>query len=845
MTMETELLVNGKISPLGTGDKPVFSWRGDFDFIQTGYRLIIYSNSVSVFDSGYVKSSESQWIGTDFEPKSASRYDFEVILYDENNTEHKIGSSFFETALLNQIDWKASWICAGPMYRPNWAMYFRKDFTVTHEILYARLYFSGLGIGVPYINGKRTGDNKLDPAQSEYTERVYYSVYDITSDILPGQNCFGAELGDGWYSQNQLMECSASYGNPCLRAQINIKYKDGSEDTFFSDETFRFTYSPTVYNNIYIGETYDARLEIKGWNLPGFDDSSWFNAKFDNVLKGPMVSQFAQPIKVCREIKPVSINYPQEGVAVYDFGENLAGTVRLKLRGQPANRITVRFAETVDENGNPDYSSSGVFHFRGIQTLTYVFGNESVPGDLTITEGQFVYSGGKQIVWEPEFCYFGFRYAEITGEHILPDKETLTALKIHTAMPEKAYFESDYSVLNDMESLLKRTMPNNAQGLPTDCPAREKCGWTGDANVICESALIMWNSRDFWEKYTYDIRDSYKSYGQYFNVVPGKRQCLDTVPAWGCASIIIPRDIYYETGDINVLKRHFDDMEEYGKYLLEHSDNGIYENHIYKLADWAAPYGYRSENHFFEISSMYMYHSFIILKDCAFKLNKNDRAVFWENQALSVKKTIQNKYYNYITHTFGTQTLNAYGFYLGLIPAGEEKSAADWTEKDIIDHDWHITCGHIGIRYIYRYLDIFGRKDTLSRVLDSHTYPSFGAQLDIGATTLWETFELSTRNQSLDHPFRGSYCTWLYENVLGIRKKEPGYRSFYINPSCTVSGKIKGSVDTCYGTIESETVEGEYIYFTVPWNTKAYLIKPWNGNTVEYGPGKYKIGWNM
>lgn len=838
--IKTELLVNGTGAPLGIEGSPVFSWRGDFSFIQKGYRIVIYNGEQAVFDTGRVESAESQWIRTGFEPESRTKYRFGVTLYDENGEEHNLGDSYFETAL-SERDWNARWIGAGKHYRPNWAMYYRKNFTVREGLISARLYFSGLGAGAPYLNGRRVGDRKLDPAQSEYTERVYYSVYDITPYLVSGVNCFGAELGDGWYSQNQLMEGDGVYGLPCLRAQIEITYADGTVQTVISDETFRCQYSPTVYNNMYIGETYDARLEIPDWSDAGCDDSCWFLCSLDSGPKGKMVCQFAQPIRVCREIPARAITYPQEGVAVYDFGENLAGVIRLKMRGQPANRVTVRFAENLDENGNLDYSSSGVFHIRGVQTLTYVFGNESVPGDLTITNGLFVYSGGKEAVWEPEFCYFGFRYAEVTGAVVLPDESMLTALKIHTDMPDKAAFNCDMPILNEMEMLLRRTMPNNAQGIPTDCPAREKCGWLGDANVICDSALIMWDGHDFWEKYIYDMSDCRRAYGQYFNIAPGRRHCLDTVPAWGCAMIIIPYRIYRETGDYHVLERHFTEMEAYGQYLLEHSDGGIYEAHIYQLADWAAPYGYKSTQHFFQVSAMYMYQSFRMLEETYTVLGMADKADFWRDKAENEKKVIPVKYYDFENHTYGTQTLNAFGSSLGLIPEGEEKACADWTERDIIAHDFHITCGHLGIRHIYQYLDRYGRTDTLCRVLNSRTYPSFGAQLDAGATTLWETFELSPRNQSLDHPFRGCYCAWIYEDVLGIKKLEPGYKSFEISPKCTVSGKVSGYIDTPYGHIEVECVSGESLSFTVPWNTTCFVTLPGETEAVQYGPGKYKI----
>lgn len=837
--MISELLVNGQKPLMGLDTAPVFSWRGDFDFTQAAYRLQIAAEA-PVFDSGWVESGESQWISAAFPMQSRTAYTWSVSLRDTVGIEHALGSSSFETGLLGQIDWIAAWIGAGKAYKPNWAMYYRREFTVNGTVKRARLYFSGLGIGVPRLNGQRVGDFKLDPAQTEYTEKVFYSVYDVTDLLVSGVNCFGTELGDGWYSQNQLMEGDGVYGPPCLRAQLMIDYTDGRTDVIGTDKSFKCTLSPTCYNNLYIGETFDGRLALSGWDQPGFDDSSWANAVWDTVKKGRMAWQYLPPMRVTREIKPVNVTRPIPGVAIMDFGENLAGTVRLALRGMPGNAVRIRFAEALDETGNLAPASSGVFHFRGVQTLTYIFGPETAPGGCMIQNGEFVYTGGVPIVWEPEFCYFGFRYAEITGAHVLPDETTLTALKIHTDFPESTSFSCDEPILNTMETLLKRTFPNNAQGLPTDCPAREKCGWTGDANVISEAALLMWNCRSFFEKFTEDIADCRQANGVYYNVVPGKRHCLDTVPAWGSAIIHIPWEIYSFGGDKTLLARQYPAMAAYGRYLLEHSENGVYENHQYKLADWAAPYGYRSEEHFFEISAIYLYLSFTILGKSAEELKDPD-AAFWFGEAEKVKKTLHTKYYHFDAHTYGSQTLNAFADFWGLIPAGEENAAADWTEQDVIAHDDHVTCGHIGLRYVYQYLHKYGRTETLKRVLNSRTYPSFGAQLDAGATTLWETAETDVNCHSLDHPFRGGYCVWLYEDLLGVKPLLPGFRRFAVKPVPGIVKTAAGHVDTPYGRISVDYTVGDRLRVTVPWNTVAEVTLPNSTEVHVLTSGEYVL----
>ena len=838
--MNVELLTSGMVRPLGIDFPPAFSWRGDIPFAQAAYRITVRTGGAVVYDSDWVASSDSQWIPADFPLAGRTAYVWSVSLRDTEGTVHDLGESGFETGLLSDDEWQAAWIGAGKRYKANWAMYYRREFTVQGKVASARLYFAGLGIGVPHLNGKRVGDHRLDPAQTEYPQKVFYSVYDVTDCLSAGKNCLGAELGDGWYSQNQLMDGDGVYGLPCLRAQLDVTYADGRRETVATDPSFRVGYSATVYNNLYIEEACDCRMEQPGWDTAGFDDSGWFDAVPDTTPKGCMRWQFLPPMRVTREIRPTAVTMPQNGVHILDFGENLTGTVRLHVKGKPGNVIRIRFAEALDADGMLDVDSTGVFHICGVQTLTYTFGDKAAGGRQMCDEnGQFYYSGGSECVWEPEFCYFGFRYAELTGAHDTVTADTLTALKIHTDFPDASSFDCDLPILNTMEQLLRRTMPNNAQGLPTDCPHREKCGWTGDANLISDSGLIMWNCKSYFEKYVQDIIECHKTIGLYVNVCPGKRSCLDTVPAWGTALITIPYRIFRAGGDLRVLRTYYDEMAAYGRYMLSESKDGVYKDHGYKLADWAAPYGYKSEYHFFEVSGMYMFFAFRLLADAAGRIGRDDEQAFWAEKAAFEKETVMRLYYKYDEHTYGTQTLNAFADELGLIPAGEEQAAADWTETDIIAHDCHITCGHLGIRYIYRYMNKYGKNDTLRAVLTSRTYPSFGAQLDAGATSLWETFELSTHNQSLDHPFRGSYCVWLYEDVLGIRPLEPGYRRFAVSPVPGIVGRAAGHIDTPYGRIAVSHGEG-HVTVTVPWNTTASVTLP-DGSTRELTAGSYSF----
>lgn len=861
MSKKIELFCCGLSCPLAIDRMPELSWKvtgAGENYRQASWQVETAARpellgADNLWDSGTVQSAINVCtIQSPFCMEDSTRYWWRVTVTDTNGESLTSEPSWFETGILSEQGWTARFIGAGNRYITNWGLLFRKEFELSGEIEYAKAYISGLGCCELRMNGKKAGDHYLDPAQTEYFQKIFYSAYDVTALLHTGTNAVGVMLGDGWYHQSQLMEGGGNYGEPCLLFQLEVRYADGRTDRVVSDTDWTAALSPITYNNIYAGETYDARLEQPGFDLPGFGEngcggnahgtadregkdcdcigsgrSSWFAAEADKEKKGTLCSQLMPPIRITREIRPVSVTEPQSGIFVFDMGENMAGAVRLTAPGFPGNEITMRFAEAIDENGMPDYDSSGVFHFRNVQTLRYLCREE------------------KEICWQPRFTYLGFRYVELTGVHAPVTQEMLTGLKIHTDLKETSDFHCSMPILNQMHRMFKNTFTSNIHGLPTDCPAREKCGWTGDANIISDTSMILWDADLFWDKYIDDIVCSYREYGEYHNVVPGRRGCLDTVPAWGSALVTIPWNHYQAYGKVSVLEKYYEDMKEYVSYMEAHTENCIYQDHPYRLADWAAPYGYDSGSHYFQISTAYYYASLRIMARTAEILKREEDRERYEKLAVQVKESFSAKFYDESEHTYGTQTLNSFCAELGLYPDGEKAAMAAWCVKDAQEHGWHITCGHIGIRFIYRLLTEFGYFEELEKLLNSRTYPSFGAQIDRGATTLWETFELSVHNQSLNHPFKGSYCLWLYEDVLGIKKTSPGYETFRIKPlAAELVEQAEGFVDTGYGRIEVRYQIDEYFEVKIPENTAAEVFVPQkNGGFLEYslGSGTYSL----
>lgn len=824
--MKIELRTNGIISPYILDEEPSASWRvtdAPARYRQAGYRITAFTEpdgdkASLLYDSGYVPAEDNTDIPMPMSLSSSQRVFWCVALTDAEGNEYVSDAARFETGLIRPEDKKAEWITAGECYLTNWSVLMRREFAAEKDIARAKAYVSGPGIYVMSINGKRAGDCVLDAAQTEYRQKILYNAYDIAPLLREGNNCVGVSLGDGWYHQSQLMEGRGIYGDPCLWLQIEIDYADGTRQYVLSGEGFRVSRGPVTMNNLYTGETYDARLEQDGWDRPGFDDAHWANAAIDTAPKGELRAQLMPPIRVTREIKPVSVREAQRGIFVFDMGENMAGYARLTVMGYPGNEITLRFAEVVDENGMLQPDTTGVLHIRGVQTLRYICAKEGM------------------VDWEPSFTYFGFRYIEITGAHCDIDESCLTACKVHTDLAPLSAFECDMPILNQLEGMFRNTFTSNIHGLPTDCPHREKCGWTGDANIISDTAMLMYDALRFWDKYVGDIVDAHREYGQYNNVVPGRRGCLDTVPAWGTALITIPYRLYEAYGARSAVEKYYDEMAAYAAYILRNTTDYIMNDHEYRLGDWAAPYGYDAAEHFRQTNTAYIYLALTVMEKCALLLGKENDAARYRDTAARVKDAMNRAFYDYDAHTYGTQTLNAFCDGIGIAPEGERDKMADWCERDIEAHGCHITCGHIGIRYLFKFLTAAGRTDTIRRIFEKRDYPSFGEQIDGGATTLYECPGLDRGEHSLNHPFKGGYCLWLYEDVLGVRKTKPGYKEFTVKPLTTaIIREARGSIDTVNGTIRVDYRAGSYFRVTVPAGTRARVYVPGpDGAFTEY-----------
>ncbi|MFC1558752.1 family 78 glycoside hydrolase catalytic domain, partial [candidate division KSB1 bacterium] len=527
----SELRCEYGINPLGIENKyPRLSWilqSDKYNQKQTAYQILVSSsedksenNTSDLWDSGKVASDRSVHIvykGKELD--SGTRCWWKVRVWDKDgNVSGWSEPAFWEMGLLNPADWKGQWIS----YDCESAPMLRREFIIDKPVKDARVYISGLGYYELSINSSKIGDHVLDPGQTDYEQRVFYIVYDVTQNLRQGENILGVILGDGWYNQTAVNHGrygwkDVVYGKPRLILQTHIFYTDGSEQILVSDESWRGSTGPITFNNVYAGEYYDARLEKSGWDSPGYDDSAWGKVKVVDSPGGKLLSQKLPPIRRMQTIKPVTIKSPKPGVYVYDMGQNFSGWVKLKVQAEKGVEIQLRFAEWLNDDGTIDPASTGFYATGVVQTDKYICKGEGVE------------------VWEPCFTYHGFQYVEVTGFPGTPALENIEGVVVFTSVEKTGEFECSDEMINRIHRTALWTEIGNMHSIPTDCPHRERCGWLGDAFLTSDMTIYNFNTATFWAKFIRDI-DTMRRGGVPDNIAPGRRSG-GSDPDWGAAFI--------------------------------------------------------------------------------------------------------------------------------------------------------------------------------------------------------------------------------------------------------------------------------------------------------------------
>ncbi|SDT43619.1 NPCBM-associated, NEW3 domain of alpha-galactosidase [Paenibacillaceae bacterium GAS479] len=693
----------------------------------------------------------------------------------------------------------------------------RKSFSLDKPVAKARLYSSALGIYEPSINGKRVGQDLFAPGWTDYTKHIQYQSYDVKELLKSGDNAIGAIVADGWYSGHVGFIGPNIYGDRnYLLMQLNIEYTDGSSVTIGTDGSWKWANGPIDSASILMGETYDARKELTDWDTPQYDATSWSPVQIlEGKVAGKLIAQDGPTVQKIQEIKPIAITEPAPGKYVFDLGQNMVGAVRLKVKGEAGQVVTLRHAEVL----NPD-GSFYTANLRGAKATD-----------------QYTLKGGGDEVYEPRFTFHGFRYVEVTGYPGVPTKDAITGLVMHTAAPFSGKFETSNGMVNQLQSNITWGQRGNFLEVPTDTPARdERLGWTGDINVFIGAAAYNMDVAKFiGSKWMRDMRDGQSASGGFPDVAPNVLTSNGNA-GWGDAGVTVPYTIWQRYGDTRVIEENYDAMVKWIEYLKKNSTGLIRPSSSY--GDWLDVNDPTPGD---LISTAYFAYSTRLVSEMAQAIGRQDDADKYAQLAGQIKDAFAKTYVSADGRVRGnTQTGYVLALHMDLIPEAKRQATADYLVAKIKERNWHLSTGFLGTRDLLAVLSETGYLDVAYRLLNNDTYPSWGYQIKKGATTMWERWDAIRPDgsfqdagmNSFNHYAYGAVGDWMYQNIAGIQPDpaNPGYKHIIIKP--LPGGDLtsaNGSYESVYGTIVSKWEKEGSVYkqnVTVPVNTTATLYIP-------------------
>uniref|UniRef100_UPI003216E7E3 glycoside hydrolase family 78 protein n=1 Tax=uncultured Draconibacterium sp. TaxID=1573823 RepID=UPI003216E7E3 len=836
--LKCEYLVN----PVGIDEShPRFSWQVESEkpgSLQQAYQLVVGTEKEDVslgkgniWESGTVESKVIPAVYTGPEIQPFTHYYWSVRIQEGNGLWSDWSPiAFFETGLMEQTNWQGKWITDTHDYNVKPAPYFRKEFSTDKEIKSARAYIAVAGLYEFSINGKRIGDHRLDPMYTRFDRRNLYVTYDVTENLKQGKNAIGVLLGNGWYNHQSTavwyFDKAPWRARPKFCLDLRITYNDGSEEIIATGQDWQTHFSPVIFNSIYTAEHYDARLEQPGWDTPGFKGEEWKNAVNTGVPSQNITAQVLHPIRNVTEIPCVEMKKTDAHTWLFDFGRNMAGVTRLKISGPKGTTIRLKHTEKLTADGRADMSNIDV-HYRPT--------DDSDPFQTDI----FILKGKGEETFMPRFNYKGFQYVEVTSDQpVVLTQESLTAYFMHSDVPPVGKIHSTNNILNKTWQAANASYLSNLFGYPTDCPQREKNGWTGDAHVAIETGLYNFDGITVYEKWLADHRDEQQPNGVLPAIIPtsGWGYQWANGPDWTSTIAIIPWNIYLFYGDSRLLEHCYDNIKRYVDYIDEQYPSGITD---WGLGDWV-PVKSKAPKEF--TSTAYYYADAVILSKAAKIVGKQSDEEKYATLAQKIKNALNEKYLNRETGIYGSglQTELSAALYWGLVPDKLKNKVAENLAQRVISDNKHIDVGLLGTKTVLNALSENGYANLAYEVASQETFPSWGWWIVNGATTFYENWPLdAARDVSLNHIMFGEINAWYYKALGGIfpDAQQPGFKNVVLKPNF-VSGleEFEASYESPYGNIISswKKMRKKVQYnVTVPASSTATLHLP--GEKIEEG----------
>ena len=781
-----------------------------------------------------------------FDPlQSRERCAIQVRVWDQDETPSQWSEpAFVETGLLKPEDWQARFITpafAEQAQQETHLPFLRRAFIVKQGLRRARLYITALGIYEAEINGAVVGDEVLAPGWTSYNHRLRYQTHDITDHLNVGANAIGVALGDGWYRGRIGFSGGeeAIWGEDLgLLAQLELVYADGSEEKIVTDQSWLASPSPILSASLYDGESYDARLEQSGWSEPGFDNSGWSGV---DLLEKDLSILFAPegpPVRRTQVLSPIEIRATETGQLILDFGQNLVGWLRIRVKGPEGTEITLKHAEVLEDG------DLCLWPLRGAKATD-----------------RYILKGAGEETWEPRFTFHGFRYAKVSGWPGELKTENIQAVVIHNDLERIGWFESSNELLNQFHENVVWSMRGNFLSIPTDCPQRdERLGWTGDLQVFSPTASFLYNVSGFLSSWLKDLAWDQKEHGGIVPfIIPNNLPYATPAAAWGDAATVVPWVLYQRFGDRKILENQFESMKAWVDLIAAIAG----ENHLwdggFQFGDWlepSAPTENASEGRTdkYLVASAYFAHSTNLLARTAEVLGKTEDARLYNELAKEIREAFAAEYITPNGRLMSdTGTANSLAINFALLPTEAQRSHAGQRLVEIVrNNEHHIPTGFVGTPLICDALCQTGHCEDAYDLLLQTSCPSWLYPVTQGSTTIWERWDailpdssiLKTGMLSFNHYAFGAVADWMHRTLAGVAPFQPGYREIAFSP---IPGEgltyTKASHHTPYGLASGGwRISGDQIHYELhlPPNTSAQVnLREMGGETITVGSGEH------
>jgi alpha-L-rhamnosidase len=733
----------------------------------------------------------------------------------------------------------------------------RKSFEIRKAFTRARVYSSGLAYNDLAVNGGAVSSSVLDPGFTDYSRTVLYTTHDVTSLLRPGENVITSELGSGHYDDSTRTwdwgwEQAQWRGTPRLRLDLHITYADGTEQAVSSDGSWRVSVTgPTRYDSYYLGETYDARREIAGWDRPGFDDSAWAAARVVPAPAGVVRAQTHEPIRIVDTRPPGTRSEPAPGVVVYDIGQNLTGWAEIRVNAPAGTAVEVFYSEKVDADGKAS-----------------TVGNDLVFGQLQTD--YYVANGKGDERWAPRFTYKGFQYVQISGPSGQPLAKGASVTverirQVRSDLARTSTFESGNETLNRIHRNTAWAIQSNLHGIITDTPVYEKNAWTGDAQLTAGTASLQFDTERLYRKMFQDMLDAQTEQGEVSLLAPSNQNygyvgkpafkpvdCCGATPAWDAFWFVIPWESYARHGNRRALETTYPAMQKYlSRWIPQWTgrDGDAYAQTLTAgLGDWVPPEGVPTINAI--VSTAYYAHLTRITADVARALGKPEEAAQYDRHFANIRSDFNARFlspdglYREKEAEAFVQTAQILPLAFGLVPDDRRAALAARLADDIMKaRAGHAYVGVIGASYVLPVLTETGHHDAAYAVATQTTEPSWGYWTDVARfTALGEHWPATTRSRN--HHFFGAIVQWLYEDLAGMRPLAPGYETIEFKPEIPRAGldRVSASYESVRGTVATSwrrSASGLEVDVTVPANAtgRVYVPAPRPEAVTEGGGG--------